>query len=386
MPLPDYERGSIVNLMSSIQTALGAGSGSYAPLPQLPAHRLSEDRNVVLLVVDGLGHGYLSRHGSGGTLCKHLEGRITSVFPPTTVTAITTFLTGTAPQQHGLTGWFIYFKELGSVASVLHFAPRYGGTSLEDAGIDPRVIIDHPSIFERIEARSYAVLPKRIADSAYSRVTCEGAERRPYTTLEELFQSVGDILRENEERKYVYAYWPELDHLGHVHGIASEQAAARFAQLDTAFADFLRSIEGTETSVIVTADHGFIDPTPEEQISLDDHPQLTATLTLPLCGEPRTAYCYVHPEKVEEFEKYIESELAYCATFTRSRALIDQGYFGLGEPHPHLAERIGHYVLQMKDHYAIKDWVLGEPRFVPVGVHGGLSEEELYVPLIVVRR
>ncbi len=171
-----------------------------------------------------------------------------------------------------------------------------------------------------------------------------------------------------------------------MHGIESPQVESRFAQLDEAFADFLRSIEGTGTSVIVTADHGFVDPTPEEQISLEDHPQLADTLMLPLCGEPRTAYCYVHPGKADAFEKYVQGELAYCATYSRSAELIERGYFGLGEPHPRLAERIGHYVLHMKDHYAIKDWVLGESRFVPAGVHGGLSDEELYVPLIVARR
>ena len=375
MTLPDYEGGSIVNLMSSIQSALEADPGLYAPLPQLPAAALSDTRNIVLLVVDGLGHEYLLRRGSGGSLCEHLQGRITSVFPPTTVTAITTFLTGTAPQQHGLTGWFTYFKEIGSVAAVLPFIARYGGPSLENSGVDPRTLVDHPPLMERVAARCYAVLPQRIADSAYTRATCGDAARRPYSSLAELFKCVEEALREGEERKYVYAYWSDLDHLAHVHGVASPQVATRFAELDEAFANFLRSIEGTGTSVIVTADHGFIDPTREEQISLEDHPQLAATLMLPLCGEPRTAYCYVHPDKAEQFEKYVEGELAHCASYSRSAELIERGYFGLGEPHPRLAERIGHYVLHMKDHYAIKDWVIGEPRFIPIGVHGGLSND-----------
>jgi hypothetical protein len=37
----------------------------------------------------------------------------------------------------------------------------------------------------------------------------------------------------------------------------------------------------------------------------------------------------------------------------------------------------------MKDRYVIKDWLPGEGRFVHVGVHGGLTREELYVPLAV---
>ena len=48
-----------------------------------------------------------------------------------------------------------------------------------------------------------------------------------------------------------------------------------------------------------------------------------------------------------------------------------------------LAERVGDYTLLMKDRYVIKDWLPGEGRFMHVGVHGGLTREELYVPLVV---
>jgi hypothetical protein len=385
MPLPDYKGGSIVNLMSSLLTALGAESRSYAPLAQLAPERLTAARNIVLMVIDGLGYEYLLQRGVGGTLFRHLEARITSVFPPTTATAIATFLTGTAPQQHALTGWFIYFKELGTVTAVLPFKPRYGGTPFSEAGVDARTFFDQPSVFERIQARSYVVLPKRIVDSDYSRANSGRAERRGCKSLEEYFRCVHDILHEGEERKYVYAYWADLDGLAHVHGIESAEVATHFAEIDAGFADFLQSIRGTRTSVIVTADHGFVDSAPRELISLDDHPTLADTLTLPLCGDARTAYCYVHPGKRDVFEKYVETRLGHCATLMRSEELIEGGYFGLGQPHPRLADRVGHYALLMKQNYAIKDWVLGEHRFIPVGVHGALSKEELYVPRIVVQ-
>ncbi len=37
----------------------------------------------------------------------------------------------------------------------------------------------------------------------------------------------------------------------------------------------------------------------------------------------------------------------------------------------------------MKDRFLIKDWLPGEPRYVHIGVHGGMSAQEMYVPLIV---
>ena len=64
-------------------------------------------------------------------------------------------------------------------------------------------------------------------------------------------------------------------------------------------------------------------------------------------------------------------------------ALIEDGWFGLGEPSPRLRERVGDYVLLMKGRWVIKDRLPGEPAFRQIGVHGGVSEAELHVPLIV---
>lgn len=363
--------------------ALGVECPSYAPLSQLQPNRLRAVRNIVLMVIDGLGHQYLIKQNVG-TLRQHLAARITSVFPSTTASAVTTFFTGTAPQQHALTGWFTYFKELGTVVAPLPFRSRSGGASLTTWGVEASRLFDQPSVFERIDARSYIVLPQHICDSDYTIVHSGPAERRPYSSLTQYFQCMEEILNASDERKYIYAYSPDLDSLAHRYGIGSSQVARHFAQLDAAVAGFLAAIEGSGTTVMITGDHGIIDSTPEKLIRLEDHPALAETLMLPLCGEPRVAFCYVHPHKHEQFERYVRTQLDDCATLASSQDLFHQGFFGIGEPHQRLLDRIGHYALIMKDRYVIKDWVLGERRYVHVGVHGGVSEEEMYVPLIVV--
>jgi hypothetical protein len=44
---------------------------------------------------------------------------------------------------------------------------------------------------------------------------------------------------------------------------------------------------------------------------------------------------------------------------------------------------VGEDVLVMKENYIIKDRLLTEKAFQQCGVHGGLSAQELYVPLIL---
>jgi len=380
---PDYQGGSIVNLMSTLIQARGGASLGYAPLRWLDTDQLQSYRHIVLLVIDGLGHRFLTQSAAGSALRAHMSGAMTSVFPTTTASAITTFLTGQAPQQHGLTGWHTWFRELGSVLTVLPARPRFGGPALGDAGIDLGRLYGHVPVFDRMDTPSCVVTPAFIAHSDFNRSHQGCADLRAYDGLEQLFAMTARAVREAKTPSYVYAYWPELDSIAHEHGIGSAQAAQHLAEIDEAFAAFLDRMAGSDTLVIVTADHGIIDSGESREIDLADHPALAETLTLPLCGERRASYCYVRPDRKDDFEHYCRSELAAFAELHASRELINEGYFGLGAPHPRLAERVGDYTLIMKDNFVIKDRLFNERGYSQIGVHGGLSEQELYVPLIV---
>ncbi|MGE5242238.1 MAG: alkaline phosphatase family protein [Bacteroidota bacterium] len=384
MSIPDYHGGSIVNLMASLTEAVGGNAPApYPPLRGIDTGAWRASRSVVLLVIDGLGDELV--RGTQGAFAQHRAGRLTSVFPSTTATAVTTFLTGLAPQQHGLTGWNMYFRELGSVLSVLPFVTRAGKAPL-GKGVDAAELLGASGLSARLPVRMHVVSPRRIIHSDFNVAHTDGARRHGFDTLAEMFQILAQLVREGgAERRYLYAYWPELDHLAHEHGIGSRAAAAHLAELDGAFGEFLRRIEGADATVVVTGDHGIVDSEPGQLVDLDAHPRLTQMLQLPLCGERRVPYCYVKPGQGAAFEDYVANELADYVECHASAALIDRGYFGLGAPHPRLAERVGHYTLIMKDRYVMKDSVPGDHWRMQVGVHGGTSEAEMHVPLIVTR-
>lgn len=385
MHLPDYHGGSIVNLVRSIERALDArpcvAAAAYPELNALPGRELAEARNIVLLIIDGLGHDYLA--GTDGALRRRLRARLSSVFPSTTATAVSSFLTGLGPQQHALTGWHMWLRELGCVAATLRFRPRHGGDVLSKAGIAARSVYTAEPMFDRLAAKSYVVSPAKIIDSDYNVAHCGRAERRPYRELPEMFANVAQILASDGERKFIHAYTYDFDDTAHSFGCASPELRAKFDQIDAAFAQFLDDIAGTGTLVVAVADHGFVDSPRSGCIDLEDHPELAQMLMLPLCGERRVAYCYVHPGRDAAFEHYVQTRLDHCASLHRSSDLITQGWFGLGPANPRLQERVGQYTLVMKSDYTIKDWILGEPRYLTVGVHGGVSAAEMHVPLVV---
>lgn len=366
---PDYTGGSIVNLMSSIEKHF-QGKPLYKPLKSLPGLK----KNVLLIVIDGLGCEYLkSKKNSYLYMC--LKGNMTSVFPPTTASAITTYATGLAPKQHAMTGWFMNLKEVGGVSAVLPFVPRVGGLSYEMLGVEKENIFDTKGICERIKAKCITIHPNSIKDSEFNRKYSE--EVLGYTCLEGFFRQIKKAMK-RKGKKFIYAYWPKFDSLSHEKGNSSEEAAEHFAELDKK----ISGLKGKDTTIIVTSDHGFIDA--EKKIFLENHPKLNEMLSMPLCGEARAAYCYVYPSKVKEFESYVNKKLSkYCWLYTRED-MIKENWYGLYKPHQNLLNRIGDYVLLMKNKYVIKDRLLNEEKSEDIGFHGGVSKEEMLVPLVII--
>lgn len=380
---PDYRGGGIANLMASIVAACAGGDCVYPRLSSIDDGFLARAKHIVLLVVDGLGYDYLDSAGRGSCLHGHLRARLTSVFPSTTASAATCLLSGLAAQQHGLTGWHMYYREMGAIAAVLPMAPRHGGPGFATMGIAAERLLTGSPLFDRLGCASHVVAPADIVDSDFNRYYAGRAQRSGYTSLDQCFALIAERIRKQPGRSFTHAYYPVIDAASHAYGCRSPEVLQRFARLDRLFAEFLDRIKGSDTAVIVTADHGFIDSPPERLIELEQHPDLARTLTLPLCGERRVAYCYVHPRHRTDFEAYVASEFAGRAQLVASDELLASGRFGLGAPHPRLLDRIGDYTLLMREDWTICDWVYGERRHALIGVHGGTSAAEMFVPLCI---
>jgi len=384
MPLthrPRYDGDSLVNLMASLGVGLGASGNGHPPLAALDPREVAAARNVVLVLVDGLGQNLIEAHPPG-FLRRHQQAVITSVFPTTTASAVTTLLTGRAPQQHGVTGWFTYLRELGAVWTVLPFKPRALPGHWDLVDLPAGEVLGLRPFADALAVETHIVTHQRIIDSSYSIATAGRARRTPYEDLAGFTDAVATLVHRDERRKFVYAYWPELDALAHRHGVASAPVTAHFQALEAALAELAERLRGTDTLFLVTADHGLIDTQEHHRLRLDDHPDLADCLALPLCGEPRAVFCYLRPGHEARFQAYVERHLAHACHCLPSRHLLEAGLFGLGAPHARLHERIGDFTLLMKDAYILKDHVFGERPFVPVGIHGGLSPAELHVPLV----
>ena len=237
---------------------------------------------------------------------------------------------------------------------------------------DTALVFDHRPVFDHLPVRSFVVSPERIVDSEFNRAHTGAAQRIGYSSVEQFFDSILNCLRATRQPSYTYAYYADFDSIAHQHGVGSPQADFVLRRFDMAFSAFLRAAAGLDATVLVTADHGFVDSPADRLIELQDHPLLEAMLRLPLCGERRAAYCYVRPDQAHEFEDYVRRAISEQAWAYRSERLIEEGWFGPGEPHPKLKDRIGDLV---SSNWMIKDCSLAK-RLGQIGVHG-MSADKL---------
>ncbi|MDO8563714.1 MAG: alkaline phosphatase family protein [Nanoarchaeota archaeon] len=383
MNKPDYNGGSIINLISSIGGAFEYKS-KYKNLRILPSSEIKLYNNVVLMVIDGLGYDFLKKNGGEKLFGNNLRGKITSVFPSSTTAAIPTFLTGDSTKQHGMTGWHSYLKEFGTIAVPLRYRERIeNGADLSKLA-DIRSIFNIQSIFDKLKTKSFIIQPIDIINSAFSKAAGGNTKRIGYSSMNTYFKAIAGTVNSSKNKKYIYAYYSEHDYLSHKKGADSKEVFRHFSKLTKKINSLVKSLEGTNTLVIITADHGEIDIPSSKRILMNDHPKLKEMLILPLCGESRFAYCYVKNSRYKDFERYVKSKMNYCCNIYKSNELLKNNLFGLFEENKNLKDRIGDFVIIMKDNYAIYDRLLyQDEKNYHIGEHGGLSSQELYVPLLI---
>jgi hypothetical protein len=182
---------------------------------------------------------------------------------------------------------------------------------------------------------------------------------------------------------FVHAYYPRFDALSHAYGCRSSRVKACFEKVDGMFARLCERLAGSRTRILVTADHGFIDSSPERTLQLAPDDEVSAMFAAPLFGERRLAFCMVREGAAREFERWAGEALRGRAVVMQGADCIDAGLLGPGSHHPRLAERVGTHVLLMEPGWTIVDVVEGEIPHKMIGVHGGMTADEMLVPLVL---
>jgi predicted AlkP superfamily pyrophosphatase or phosphodiesterase len=388
--LPDYKKNSIINLMSSISINFN-NPHTYPELETLDSKSLKKYKNIVLIIIDGLGYNYL-RKQKNSFLNSHLKSSLTSTFPSSTAYANTAFHVGYPSQQHAITGWDINLRDRSTINKILRFIPFFRFNSFSNYNFNMEEVLNIKPFHQNLDAKSFTIIHKNISDSSFTRLVSGHTEIIPASCYKNIFLKLkSSVLNFSRHRRFFHAYISNFDKYSHLHGTNSDISRDFFMNLDNEIRDFINSIKNTNTQVIITADHGFTDINSKNHIWIYDIPGFTDCLSMPLTGEPRVRYCYIKPDKKQDFKRIIGSELSrYCWCFN-SEQLITDNLYGLGKPHKNLFDKIGNFVLIMKDGYTLNQHLPNNKNInnnnnnnnnIFLGNHGGVTKDEMLVPLI----
>ena len=383
---PDYRGGSIVNLLSSIIHALG-GASPHPRLKALEPPVFDGVSRVVYLVLDGVGYNQLNRFiataGGGHFFSRHPLDRITTVFPTTTAAALTTLSTGAAPAEHGVLSWHLHLHDLGLVGAVLP-GTTLTGTALGGDGFNLGRYLGLPSYLSSVRRHKRLLSFGTLGQSAYSNAGTRWNGYAAYKTLAGMERQTLRFARQGG-RGVAYVYWPLYDTLCHRKGVQARATRLHLAEIDRSLGRLASGLAGTRTLLLVTADHGVVDAPPTKRIDLAAVPGLLDCLTLLPAGDARQVSCFVRPGRVERFHDVVARHLTEACVCITGEDLLESGLLGPGQRHPSLENRIGDYVLLARDDYAFRVTASLTKVRVHKGNHGGLSSDEVYVPLYALR-
>jgi hypothetical protein len=393
--LPDYQGGSIANVPATIAALLGAPFNGLAPLrDSLWSPLAGRAKRVIVLLIDSLGWEiYQQAIADLDWLASKavIEGKITSVFPSTTVAALSSLWTGYAPAQHGLVGLRLFLGNEAVLSSMLRFSPTFASfpDSLVDAGIKPETFLHVPGFAEQLATAgisSYSFKGHDIVHSALSRMLDRGVKRSyGIITAADMFVQLREFLEStSNERIYINAYWPAIDTLCHArgphHGSVAAELITTIHLLKTELLDRLSAEARKDTVLFITGDHGHIATPGSRSIVMEDQPQLSEMLLMRPAGEPRTPYFYARQGCRDTLLDCLNDTMGEALLAIGSNQALSSGLFGPAPHAPDVARRVGDLMAVMRQNYSILMRHEYEKTNRMKGRHGGMSAAEMEVP------
>jgi hypothetical protein len=397
---PDYLGNSILNLPSSICRALGVEPLGADPLrPDLTVSNSTNVRRVIMVLVDALALHRLQRWMSDGTapVWSYLaeQGRLsalTSIAPSTTSAALTSLWTGKSPAEHGVVGYELWLKEYGVVGNMILHTPitfENDAGSLVKAGFKPEQFLNLPTLGTHLSSfgiRSYALQHRSIIRSGLSQMFLKDVDIHGYLTPAELWVNPRHLVEASPKgQQYFWVYTGQLDHFSHYYHPDDERTAAEFKEFSRAFEqNFLEQLSPSHrkgTLVLLVSDHGMLATHKSTHYDLRNHPELSRLLHILPTGEHRLMYLFIKPGQADNVRSYFDQTWPRQFVFLDPSDAVTKGLFGPGKHHPRLADRLGDLIVVARDQ-AYLWWADKENPLI--GQHGGLSPDEMIVPLLSV--
>lgn len=399
------------------------GSRCFADLPQTILHLLTGAGNcplatdafgglprqyntVIFFFVDGFGWRFFEQYADRYPFLRQIvrhgaASKLTSQFPSTTAAHTATIHSGLPVNQSGIFEWQYYDPAVDNLLSPLLFS--FAGTKVRDTlkptGLDPKSIYPTHTIYEDLKKAgvdSFVFQYQEYAHSTYSDILCDGAAINSFKTLPEMLVNLRHSLTRNSGPAYYFCYFADIDSMGHKYGPSSPQFEAEVHLFFTAMDQvFTQKLNGgiKNTLLMMTADHGQMEVDPATTVFLNQNPQTAGVTrflktnrqgeTLGPGGSARDMFLYIKDEALDEAHQFLAARLEQVAAVRKTADLIEEGYFGPLPPSTAFTSRMSNLVILPYARQSVWWYEKGRYEMNFYGHHGGLSPQEMEIPLLL---
>jgi len=361
--IPQYGDGCVSGLIPAL-----LGPAGTSDLPGWFPIQAREARQVVVLVLDGLGWHQLRRYASHAPTLASMHGQaITTVAPSTTVTALTSIATGLTPGEHGMIGYRIDMG--GHVVQMLRWGDERGDLR---SVYPPEIVQPTPPFL----GASVPVLSKaELEGSAFTEAHLRGSKPMGWRASSSIAVTIHSLLANGT--RFVYAYYDGIDKIAHERGFG-EYYDAELRAADHLVAEVINVLP-TDAVLLVTADHGQVmvgDATIAPDAALMQSVAYQS-------GEGRFRWLHLRQGASGDALSIAREKYGDIAWVVERDRVIDEGWFG-----PRVSDvarrRMGDVALVPYADVSFSDPLDSGP-FVLQCRHGSLTPEEMDVPLLAFR-
>ena len=333
-------------------------------------------KNVVIMLFDGLGSRILDTVlEKDSFLLKHRIKEITSVFPSTTAASTTSIQTGLNPVEHGWLGWSNYIQPIDTI--IQYFWDVEKGKTFKDKKNE-----------EYLKIKKEYFSPKRLVDIIKEK-DCDTYEISPYgeykyKELDEMFDLLKEKLEiKNDKKKFFYVYNPEPDATMHMKGCVSQKAKDKILERNKKLEEFYNNNLDKDTIIIIVADHGHLNI---DFFKIREYPDFEACLDKDIYIECRCPMFKVLKGKEKEFKEKFEAYFGEYFYLFSKEEVIEKNFFGdvKFKENELFRSSLGDFFAINKNNN--NKAFFGQNDYPFISAHGGNSDDEVYIPLIVLNK
>ena len=377
----EYHDCDIIDLIQTIYQRKGLDLKVTENMKQLQAI-IPDNKHILIIIANGLGSKLIDQLPVDHPWRQGKRKDLFSVIPSTTSCAATSFITGTPPLEHQVLGNYMHNKKYNMSYENMELKDRINRKELSTFDIPFDQIITKATIFEKLNCRCYSILPANHDNLKYYHWLLKDTNMLTYRTLDDAMKKALRIPKTTLKPTITFLFVEKLIDVFRLDGVGKKTVVDTIDQITPV----LSRLKKKNVTTIITSFHGLM--TPYTSIVMNYTKYNKYFYALPSIEERITSF-YIKEGMEEEFAREFHQDFGNLLALYRTEELIQSGLFGPSHKNATLPN-IGQFIaislhknyLEIPTNQEEYTEQLNNPEPVHI-LSGGLSEEELLVPLIL---